>query len=388
VIAATLLALSLAALPQAGLSAAAPQAASGGHLSFAQLSQAADRAREENRDDDALRLYKAALSKQPEWEQGLWYLGTVLYEKDQYPEARDVLRRFMTLRPDAGPGWALLGLSEFQMREYPRALDHLQRAMAVGMGDRNDLVQSVFYHGAVLLTRSELYDDSLDMLLKMLASDPNQSLLVEPAGLAGLRLPLLPSEIPADRRELVHLAGEAVLALQTQHYEDAEATFKRMEAAYPNEPGVHFLYGAYLMQLHPDDGIREMKRELEISPAHVLARVRLAEQYLTQQQFDEALSFAREAVKLDPKRASPHMLVGEGLVAKGDLSGGIKEFEAARDDDPLNIRIHWDLLRAYTETGRADDAKREKQEIEKLRGSHPGGNPAQEDKSSEPAASR
>jgi len=57
----------------------------------------------------------------------------------------------------------------------------------------------------------------------MLASGPPDPVLVEPAGLAGLRCPLLPTELPPDRRELVNLAGQAVLALQTQHYEEAES---------------------------------------------------------------------------------------------------------------------------------------------------------------------
>ena len=61
------------------------------------------------RDDDAIRLCRLALTRRAEWEQGLWYLGALLYQKQQFGEARDVLRRFMTIRPDAGPGWALLG---------------------------------------------------------------------------------------------------------------------------------------------------------------------------------------------------------------------------------------------------------------------------------------
>jgi tetratricopeptide (TPR) repeat protein len=314
-------------------------------------------------------------------------LATLLYEKEQYAAARDVFRQFMTLRPDAGPGWALLGISEFETREYSRALDHLQIAMTTGMGDRKDLIQSVFYYVVVLLTRLERYDDSMDMLLKMLASDSDPSLLIEPAGLAGLRLPLLPAEIPQDRRSMIQLAGKAVVAIQTQHYEDAEASFKQLVADYPNEPGVHFLYGAYLMQLHPDDGIREMKHELEISPSHVLARVRLAEQYLAQQRPDEASALAQEAVKLEPKRASAHMLLGEALVAEGNLTGGMKELETSRDDDPLNSRVHWDLMRAYISAGRTEDAKNEKAQIEKL--SRPSENrPSQDEKSSEPAVAK
>ncbi len=115
----------------------------------------------------------------------------------------------------------------------------------------------------------------MDMLFKMLASGTQQPELIEPAGLAGLRLPLLPAEISPDRHELVDLAGRAVVALQTQHIEETETAFKRLVTAYPNEPGVHFLYGAFLMKLHPNEAVSEFERELEISPSHVLARVRL-----------------------------------------------------------------------------------------------------------------
>ena len=361
----------LTALLTPGSMLAGQQPSTASRQSFSQLLQAAERARDENRDEEAIRLFRSALSEQPDSEEALWYLGTLLYEKDQYSDARDVLRQFLTLRPDAGPGWALLGISEFQLRDYPRALDHLQRAMAQGMGDRKELVQAVFYDVAILLTRFERYDDSLDMMLKMLASGSQdsslpQSSLTDPAGLAGLRLALLPTEIPPDRRELIGLAGRAVLAVQTQHYEEAESQFKRLVSAYPDEPGVHFLYGAYLMELHPTDAVPEFERELAISPSHVLARIRLAQQLIAQADFDRALALARQAIKLDPKRATAHMFAGEALLARGDAGDGIKELEIARADDTSVNRIHWDLLRAYAAAGRTEEANREKQEIEKL----------------------
>jgi tetratricopeptide (TPR) repeat protein len=361
-----LLTVSLAAFAFPSLIVAAQTPSSPARQSFDQLLQAAEKARDENRNDDAIRLFRRAITEQPDSEQALWFLGTLLYEKQQYADARDVLRQFVTLRPDAGPAWALLGISEFQLRAYPRALDHFERAMAAGMGDRNELIQSVYFDVVVLLTRFERYDESIDMLQRMLANGAPDPALTEPAGLAGLRLPLLPSEVPPDRVELVHLAGRAVLDVQTQHYENAESELKQLVTNYANEPGVHYLYGAYLVQLHPNESVAEFERELEISPSHVLARVRLAEQLIAKRDFDHALALAQQAIKLDPKRASPHMLAGEAFVAKGNAGDGVKELETARDIDPTVARAHWDLLRAYIAAGRKEDAEREKQAIEKL----------------------
>jgi tetratricopeptide (TPR) repeat protein len=369
--AAMVLSLAAFAMPQA---AAQAQSAHPKAANFNQLSATAEQARNENRDDRAIRLYEQGLKLRPEWEQGLWYLGTLLYDKERYSEARDVLRRFVSLEPNTGPGWAMLGLSEFQTREYSRALDHLRRSMALGLGDRTEMKNSVFYFVAILFSRFEQYDESTDLLFERLASGQDPSLLVEPAGLAALRMPFLPAEIPPDRREMIRMAGEAAIALSATRHDDAEKIFTDILAAYPNEPGVHFFAGAYLLTVRPQQGIQQMQRELEISPFHVQARTRLAEEYMKEGQFDQALPLADAAVQLDPNNPSTHLMYGEALVGKQDLAGGIRELETARDEAPQMLRIRWDLVRAYLATGRKDDARREKDEIEKL--SHPGDGPS------------
>jgi predicted Zn-dependent protease len=334
--------------------------------SFEQLSKDADKARTENRNEEAIPLYERALHLRPEWKEGLWYLSTILYEKERFGNARDLLRRFVSQDPDVGPGWALLGMSEFQTREYSRSLEHLRHAMALGMGGRKEMTQSVFYFVAVLLTRFEQYSDSTSMLLAMIKSGQQPDLLIEPLGLAALRMPLLPAEIPADRRELIRMAGQGVLSVEAQRQEEAQNLFGGMIAAYPNEPGVHFLYGAFLLEVRPEDGVAEMKRELQVSPFHVPARLRLAEEYVKEERPNEALPLVQEAIKLEPDHAPARMMLGEVLIAKGDLVGGIRELETAEKAAPQTVRIHWDLLRAYATSGRGKDATREKEEIEKL----------------------
>jgi len=346
-----------------------PTVASPRTFTFTELSEAAGKAREENRNDDAIRLYRQALSVQPDWKQGLWFLGILLFEKEQYPEVRDLMRRFVAVEPEAGPGWALLGLSEFQTREFPRSLDHLQHARALGLGEQKEMADSLFYHVGVLLTRFEQYDAAMALLMAMRKSGSSAELLTEPIGLAALRYPLLPSEIPAARKEMFRMAGEAALAEEAQRRDEAEKLFLAMSAAYPNEPGVHFLYGVFLLNVRPSDGIKELQRELEIAPYNPTAKLRLADEYLREQQFDDALRLAGEVVQLDPHNASGFLVLGETLLAKGDLDRGIDALETSRKLRPEAVRTHWDLLRAYSSAHRVEDAKREKEEIEKLHGS-------------------
>jgi tetratricopeptide (TPR) repeat protein len=357
-----LMVLPLAALLSTMISYAPPSSQS----SFDRLAQAAAHARDEHRDDAAIETYRQALKLNPEWDQGLWYLSTLLYEKEHYSEACELLPRFLAQHPQSAYGWALLGMSEFQTRQYSPALSHLQLGLALGFGDNRRLQSTVSYHTAILLTRFESFDDSMSLLFSLLTAGGTASSLVEPFGLAGLRMPLLPAEIPAERREMVRKAGSAVIALQEQRYLEAERLFGELETAYPDQPGVHFLIGAYLLGPRPDDGIGELQREIDISPSHVPARIRLAEEYIERQETARAISYARQALKLDPKNSLAHMVLGEGLVASGDTDGGIREMETARDSSPEMVRVRWDLVRAYIAKGRTEDANREKGAIEKL----------------------
>lgn len=334
--------------------------------SFEQISRAAGLARNQNHDDEAIGLYAQALQLRPDWQEGLWYQGTLFYQKQDFVQAREVLRRFVALDSQASPGWVILGMSEFQLRDYSRSLDHLQRALSIGLGDRMDLARSAQYFEAVILTRFERYDDSMTVLGSLHRSGENPDLLVEPIGLAALRMPLLPSEIPSDRQELVRMAGQGSLTIESEHPDETEKVFSEMVTRYPDEPGVHFLYGVFLMDVRPEEGIRQMKRELEISPFHVGARLRIAEEYIKESKFDNALQLSEEAINLEPNNAQAHMILGETLMGKGDASRGITELETAQKLSPDSVRTHWDLLQAYSSAGRKEDAKREKEDIERL----------------------
>jgi len=335
--------------------------------SFDQLSREAAAARDGNRAGDAIQLYRSALDLRPGWKEGLWYLGTLLYEKEDFAAARDTLRRFVAADAQAGPGWVVLGLSEFQMHEYARSLAHLRKGVAAGLGDRDEMKWSARYYTAILLTRFERFDESMQLLVNTPPSVPRDARFLEALGAAALRMPLLPAEIPADRRDMVRLAGDAASTLARRDDVATAAILKRLVEVYPNEPGVHFLYGMLLMKSATEAGIAEMQREIAITPDHVPARIQIASEYLRQDRPEDALLIAREAVELEPGVFDSHLALGQALVAKGDLPSGIRELETARDLAPQIAGVRWALCRAYFAAGRQEDAARESAEMERLR---------------------
>ncbi|MCI0347837.1 MAG: tetratricopeptide repeat protein, partial [Acidobacteriales bacterium] len=54
---------------------------------FDQVAARAEQARSANRIEEAIELYRKALSLRPRWAEGWWYLGTLLYERDAFADA-------------------------------------------------------------------------------------------------------------------------------------------------------------------------------------------------------------------------------------------------------------------------------------------------------------
>ena len=106
---------------------------------FDDLAAKAEAARDAGDAGNAIRYYQAALQLRPQWEEGWWYLGTVLYDSDRFGDAVAPFQHVTQLDPKLGPAWAFLGLCEFELGQYPESLEHLQRAQTLGFAENPEL---------------------------------------------------------------------------------------------------------------------------------------------------------------------------------------------------------------------------------------------------------
>lgn len=353
--------------------------------SFEQISKSAMEAWNENRSDDAIGFFEQGLKLKPDWDDGLWYLEALFYDKHRFFEARDLLRHYLAQNPKQSQGWAMLGLCEYQLREYGHALDHLRRSISLGLGDRAQLAQTVFYVQAILLTRNGQFDASFRLLGKMRmhyvkygdAGTGVQDSLEVPVGLSLLGYQLLPEEVPQDRREFVRKMGEACFALLDENHEKAKAIFQELEREHPNEQATHFQYGSVLLEeaMHLDEdmpvGVEEMRTVLALSPFNTAARLLLAKYFMHRAQPEQAKPYLDELLKLEPLNPEAHMLNGEILASAGNTTGAISEFEIARQTTPNESQLLWHLMRAYIAAGRHEDAARIQTELARIHSNAP-----------------
>jgi tetratricopeptide (TPR) repeat protein len=333
---------------------------------FNELSKRADEAREAGRLEEAGALYTQALQIRPTWAEGWWYVGTILYDKDRYADARDAFRNLVALDPKKGTAWAMLGLCEFQTREYERAIISLQRGRMLGLLNNQELAAVVRYHAALLYIRLEQFELAFDILREFVREGNESPKVVEAFGLTMLRLPLLPAETPPEKREAVLIAGRAGFNLAARRLEVARLAFDELLARYPEMPSVHYAFGIYLLNQDADAALAEFHKELKISPAHVAAMLQIAFEHLKRNEYEAGLPFAEKATLLAPNLFPGRNVLGRILLELGQTERAIKELEAGVRLAPESPEMHYALARAYTRAGRKVEAAREREEFQRL----------------------
>jgi len=320
----------------------------------------ASAARTENNIPRAIQLYSEAVKENPNWPDGWWFLGSLQYGTGDYIPARDALSRYIEMTPNAGPAFALRGLCEFEIAEYPKALTDIQHGISLGAANEPRNQQILRYHEALLLTRQGEYAAALKVYAFFAKNSITNPELLTAIGLAGLRMPFMPKDVAPEQQTPVSEAGDAAYRYLAGDEASAEHAFQELFQRFPATPNAHFLYGYLLFPTNPDAALAEFQRELQISPSNADADVMTAWAFLIKNAAAEALPYARKAAEQEPAVPSAQLVLGKSLLETGELNGGMEHLEKALQLEPSNLETHLALAKAYSKSGRREDARRER----------------------------
>jgi tetratricopeptide (TPR) repeat protein len=325
---------------------------------FDALAAQAARALEANQVQEAISLYRKALSVRPQWAEGWWYLATSLYDRDSYGEAVSAFQQAAKLQPKAGAAWGMLGLCEFQIGRYAEALEHLNRARHLGLpADNPGLSRVVRYHEALVLLLKGDYETAQTTFGSLCFEGLNTKELILALGAATLQIPSLPDKIDPSALELVIRAGQVAYLAATKKLADAKREYQRLMADYPATHNIAYAYGRFLLYQRDDDGaIEAFKREIEITPSHKLARLQIAGVKLRNKQAKEGIPFVEDVLKLYPNDPLSEYIIGRLFLDSGQVERAIKSLELARGFYPDEPKIYYQLGRAYARANRKEDA--------------------------------
>lgn len=300
--------------------------------SFEALAARAQAAREAGRAEEAIQSYKAAVELRPEWDEGLWYLGTLLYDANRFDEAIPALRKLLDLHPNAGPAHAFLGLCEFETGDYRSSFIHLQAAREMGLADSPEIEKVAYYHLGLLLNLRGEFESSTELLARVFGPNQFAEQIRTAMGLALLRVPILPSQLDPSKDAVVHAAGEAAVLIAQN---DTTGALRRLEQVVRDFPGTHYLHYQYGLALararQYEKAVQELQEETRISPESSLPWIVLASLAAERGNAEQAASHARKAVQMAPRSAAAHETLARVLKLQKKETDAAAALQRARE---------------------------------------------------------
>jgi len=334
---------------------------------FATLSQQAQAARDAHQMEKAVDLYRKALKLKPAWDEGWWNVASLSYDMDQFKDCARASTKLSELKPDGVPAWTMAGLCEYALRNYGSALDDFTQAEQLGFNENPELAHAGRLHYALALTKAGNFEKAITILTDLTRKDKAATPeTIVASGIAGLRRPWLPAEVPESERELIYRVGDAMASGMEQDYKAANQKFDEILKSYPSEPNVHFRYGAMLYAQSDDRGIEEIKKAIALAPDHVPALVSLSAISLKGEDSKAAVEYGELAVKASPGDFATHIVLGRALLASEEPARAATELEQAVKLAPNSAEGHFSLAEAYNRLGKKPDAARETAEFKRL----------------------
>jgi tetratricopeptide (TPR) repeat protein len=274
------------------------------------------------------------------------------------------------LQPKAGAAWAMLGLCEYRLGRYDAALGHLHRARRIGLANNPELIRVMIYHEGLLLNLRGDFETAHQRFGALAYEGLSSEDLLIALGLSALRIPVTPAQVGPDHRDraLIRRVGWAEFQSAQKNRSDAQGEYERLIADFPKTPNVQYAFGRFLLNTRRDEegALAAFRREIENAPDSAVARIQIAYLKLKSKEAAAGIPYVEEALKLSPRNAVGHYILGRLLFDAGQNDRSIKELEAARSLAPLAPNIHFALARAYTRANRKADADRARETFTRL----------------------
>jgi Flp pilus assembly protein TadD len=340
-----------------------------GPADFDAIAGQATSAREADKVEEAIGLYRQALTLKPGWVEGWWFLGTLYYDVNKFGEAAPAFKQVAQIQVKAGAPWVMLGLCEFQLERYDDAFNHIRQGRELGIVDNPELERVMRYHEGLLYLVKGDFERAQQKLGTLSYQGLSTEDLIIALGLSVLRMGMLPKQVDINYRdrEVVRRAGLAEHFNAQRNVSDATREYELLAKDFSTFPNVQYAYGRFLLSSRDNDGaLAAFQREIQNSPKHSLARMQIAYIKLLDKEPTEGLVYAEEAAKLNARLPLVHYILGRLLFDSGQNVRAIQELELAGDLRPDEPKVYFALARAYAKANRKEDAAKARDTFTRL----------------------
>jgi tetratricopeptide (TPR) repeat protein len=155
------------------------------------------------------------------------------------------------------------------------------------------------------------------------------------------------------------------------HYAEAIAEYRKAIEKNPSALDLHFHLGrALLMQSHSPEALdaaqKEFEAELALNPSDAVAEHQIGLILLARQKPEQAVARFERALALNPDFPEALQALAKSRMDAKQYDAAIALLVRLIRLQPANEGAHYSLMMAYRNTGKSDEALREKAELEKL----------------------
>ena len=174
----------------------------------------------------------------------------------------------------------------------------------------------------------------------------------------------------ADRRFLDLQAAApqsaALMELEGRHLEmkgrfaEALVAYQAAAKLSPSRPGIHYWIGNVFWRMRQmDDAKKELRKELESSPHHAMANLRLGQTYLALDDAQSAIPALELALQAMPSSVEANKDLGRAYAKLSRTADARRVWEAVEKARPGDDQIHYLLGNLYRDLGEAELARKE-----------------------------
>jgi tetratricopeptide (TPR) repeat protein len=169
-------------------------------------------------------------------------------------------------------------------------------------------------------------------------------------------------------QRLDHEFQAAVAQYDSGHYPEAAAKLEELVKQVPESFEVHELLGlVYSAQSKDAAANTHLEKAVRLNPRSAPARTNLAANLVRLGKLEGAGEQFKKAAELEPQNFDTNHNLGEFYVQSKKIAEAVPYLEVAQRIDPSSYDNGYDLSLAYLSTGRLGDARRQIQELLKLK---------------------
>ena len=147
------------------------------------------------------------------------------------------------------------------------------------------------------------------------------------------------------------------------------ARLEHLAEVSPNAAMPHQVLGeAYASIERFEESARELRKAVQLNPGNTEARSSLALTLAALGQSQEAILLLAQLAQSGSKDASVYLQLGKLQLQTGDIHAALSSLQTSSSLDPANIACHQALVIAYRRNAQPEDALREQQLAETLKG--------------------